>query len=53
MTITPEEGGETLLTCPVANQAALHSLLKKGRDVGIPLISVSPVDASRLDASDA
>ena len=53
MTITPEEGGETLLTCPVANQAALHSLLKKVRDLGIPLISVSPVDASRLDASDA
>jgi hypothetical protein len=53
MTITPEEGGETLLTCPVANQAALHSLLKKVRDVGIPLISVSLVDASRLDASDA
>ena len=47
------EGGDTLLTGPVLDQAALHSLLKKVRDLGIPLISVSPVDASRLDASGA
>jgi hypothetical protein len=53
MTITQTANGDTLLSGPVVDQAALHSLLKKGRDVGIPLISVSPVDASRLDASDA
>ena len=53
MTITLEKGGETLLTGPVEDQAALHGLLRKVRDLGIPLISVSPVDASRLDASDA
>ena len=53
MTITLEKGGETLLTGPVEDQAALHGLLKKVRDLEIPLISVSPVDASRLDASDA
>lgn len=46
------EGGDTLLTGPVADQAALHGLLKKVRDLGIPLISVSPVDASRVDKSD-
>lgn len=46
------EGGDTLLTGPV-DQSALHSLLKKVRDLGIPLISVNPVDANRLDASDA
>ena len=39
MTITPEEGGETLLTGPVADQAALHGLLRKVRDLGMPLIS--------------
>ena len=39
LTITPEEGGETLLTGPVADQAALHGLLRKVRDLGIPLIS--------------
>ncbi len=43
LTITLEENGETLLTGPVIDQAALHGLLKKVRDLGIPLISVSPV----------
>jgi hypothetical protein len=47
------EGGDTLLTGPVLDQAALHGLLKRVRDLGMPLISVSPVDAGRLDASDA
>ena len=41
VTITLEEGGETLLTCPVADQAALYGLLRKVRDVGLPLISVT------------
>ena len=39
MTITPEEGGETLLTGPVVDQAALHGLLRKVRDLGMPLVS--------------
>ncbi len=33
MAITLEEGGETLLTCPVADQAALYGLLRKVRDL--------------------
>ena len=37
---TLEEGGETLLTGPVEDQAALHGLLRKVRDLGMPLISV-------------
>jgi hypothetical protein len=37
--ITPEESGETLLTGPVVDQAALHGLLKKIRDLGLPLVS--------------
>ena len=40
MTITLEEDGNTLLSGPVADQAALHGLLKKVRDVGLPLLSV-------------
>lgn len=45
MTITLEENGETLLAGPVVDQAALHGLLKKVRDVGIPLLSVTRVSA--------
>ncbi len=41
MLITLEDGGETLLTGPVVDQAALHGLLKKVRDLGLPLISVN------------
>ncbi|MBW7882523.1 MAG: hypothetical protein H3C34_07790 [Caldilineaceae bacterium] len=39
-TITLEKNGETLLICPVADQAALHALLRKVRDLNMPLISV-------------
>lgn len=43
LTITLEESGDTLLTGPVIDQAALHGLLKKVRDLGLPLISVVQV----------
>jgi len=47
MTITQEERGDTLLTGPVADQAALYGLLKKVRDLGLSLVSVSPVDTGQ------
>jgi hypothetical protein len=40
LTITLEDNGDTLLTGPVVDQAALHGLLRKVRDLGMPLISV-------------
>ncbi|NTU78382.1 MAG: hypothetical protein HGA45_03105 [Chloroflexales bacterium] len=43
LTIALEDDGDTLLTGPVADQAALHGLLKKVRDVGLTLISVNQV----------
>jgi hypothetical protein len=43
MTITLEEGGNTLLTGPVVDQAALHGLLRKVRDSGLTLLSVNIV----------
>ena len=43
LAITLEDDGDTVLTGPVADQAALHGLLKKVRDLGTPLISVNRV----------
>ena len=44
LTITLEENGDTLLTGPVIDQAALHGLLKKVRDLGMTLLSVNRVE---------
>jgi len=52
LTITLEEDGETLLTGPVVDDAALHGLLKKVRDLGMPLLSVNRVEPGQADASD-
>ncbi len=52
LTITLEEDGNTLLTGIVVDQAALHGLLKKVRDLGLPLLSVNSVRDSPQASSD-
>lgn len=44
MAVALTEDGHTLLTGPVVDQAALHGLLKKVRDLGLPLLSVQCVE---------
>ena len=52
LTISLEEDGDTLLTGPVVDQAALHGLLKKVRDLGLPLVAFSPIEPGQADQSD-
>ena len=51
LTITLEENGDTLLTGPVVDQAALFGLLKKVRDLGLPLVSIDCVEPGTEDQS--
>ncbi len=53
VTITLEDNGETLLTGPVADQAALYGLLRKVRDLGLPLISVTRAQTDQIDGPDS
>jgi len=47
MSINMEENGDTLLTGPVIDQAALFGLLRKVRDTGMPLVSVNQVNPDK------
>ena len=50
LAITLQEGGDTLLTGPVVDQAALHGLLKRVRDLGLTLVSIRRLKSSQVDA---
>ena len=52
LSVTLEDNGETLLTGPVVDQAALHGLLRKVRDLGMPLVSVIRVKPGQAGVSD-
>jgi len=52
LTITGEDNGNTCLIGPMVDQAALHSLLRKVRDLGMPLISVNRVKSGHTDRPD-
>lgn len=51
LTFVHEEDGTTTLTGQIVDQAALHGLLKKIRDLGLPLLSVNRLDPGRLEAT--
>ena len=52
LTITLEEDGNTLLGGPVVDQSALHGILKKIRNLGMPLLSVNSVDLDHATMTD-
>jgi hypothetical protein len=49
LSITLEEDGNTVLEGPVVDQAALHGILKKVRDLGMPLLSVNSLGPASQD----
>ncbi len=51
--LTHESDGTTLLTGPVIDQAALHGVLRKVRDLGLPLLSVKHIAPHQTDVPDA
>jgi hypothetical protein len=53
LAITLEDNGDTLVTGPVIDQAALHAVLKRVRDVNLPLLSIMEVRSKGEDTPDA
>lgn len=49
LSLTTSGDGTTTIHGPVADQAALHGLLQKVRDLGMPLVSVSQVESDEPD----
>jgi hypothetical protein len=49
MALTHESDGTTLIHGPVVDQAALHGLLQKVRDTGLPLLAVAQVEPDQPD----
>ncbi len=52
VSIRLDEDGTTLLTCPVFDQAALYGLLKKVRDLGLPLLSLRCIEPNQADGGE-
>ena len=48
MTLTRRADGTTVLDGPVADQSALHGLLRKVSDLGLPLVSLTPIPSIRM-----
>ena len=52
MTIMLEANGDSLLTGPVVDQAALHGVLTKVRDLGLPLVSVIEIESEQAEMTE-
>ena len=52
LTLTLEANGNTLLAGPVVDQAALYGLLRKVRDLGLPLLAVTRVEPGQVGTPD-
>ena len=52
MTITLDANGDSLLTGPVVDQAALHGVLMKVRDLGLPLVSIIEIEGEQTDIAE-
>src|SRR3982750_1287612 len=52
LSFTHESDGTTILAGPVVDQAALYGLLRKVRDLGLPLIAVNLVDPKQANGPD-
>ncbi len=52
LSFSHESDGTTILAGSVVDQAALHGVLRKVRDLGLPLVSVMEVDPTRADGAD-
>ena len=50
LTVAHDGDGTTVISGPIADQAALHGVLARVRDLGLQLVAVTPVDAGQPDA---
>ncbi|HEV7236546.1 MAG TPA: hypothetical protein VGN15_10225 [Ktedonobacteraceae bacterium] len=53
LTITLVDNGETILSGPIVDQTALHGVLIKIRDLGLPLLSLSHIETERENGSNS
>jgi len=49
LTLTLDPDGTTVIRGEVADQAALHGLIQKVRDIGLPLVSVTPIAGPSME----
>jgi len=51
LTVSQENDGTTVISGPIADQAALHGVLQRVRDLGLPLVSVTRVEPDPIETT--